>query len=264
MCQRKRGGEVVDRPLRDGLQKRKDRRRERRRDPGLLDPDERVTGTQHRGVVEPADHPEPRTEIQLVEPARGPRTPVASEKLELARVHVEDGRLVVLLDRRKVQRVPQSWRQREAIGHPPVVLDEILLHVGPVANLPWLQIDRERLHLPEQEAGERRSRVRRSRKIAEERAELVQTGRRWRLDDVQALPPQIEPRLDGVAAGDPCHRIGHLRHAGAEVGLGVRRRAKLLIPGDLERWQDAAGVPRRGPRDVPPRVAEPHLVHPLA
>ena len=93
-----------------------------------------------------------------------------------------------------------------------------------------LQVDRELLHLPEQEAGQRRPGVRRCpRQVGEQVAEGERPGRRRRLHDVQTLPSQIRPELERVASLQPGERIGNLRHARAEVGRRVRRRSELLI-----------------------------------
>ena len=62
-----------------------DRRRERRRDAGHLDPDQAVAGARHRLVGDAADDAEPRAEVELVQLPRGARLAVAPEVLELLR-----------------------------------------------------------------------------------------------------------------------------------------------------------------------------------
>ena len=62
------------------------------------------------------------------------------------------------LGRREIERVPQARADRQPVGHLPVVLNEVLLELRAVSNLLLLQIDREVLHLAEQEARERRAR----------------------------------------------------------------------------------------------------------
>ena len=80
---------------------------------------------------------------------------------ELLRLQVEDGRLAVDLCRGKIQRVPQARIDGEPIGDFPVVLNEVLLEVRALLNLRLLQVDRERLNLAEQKAGQRRAGIRR-------------------------------------------------------------------------------------------------------
>ena len=57
-------------------------------------------------------------------------------------------------------------------------------------------------------------------------------GGRRRLHDVQPLPSQIDAHLERVTPLQPRQRVGDLRHAGAEVGRRVQRRAELLVAGD--------------------------------
>ena len=235
--ERERRRDVVQRPLRHGLQERKDRRRERRRDARHLDPDQPVADARHGLVGDASDDPQPRAEIQLVELPGGAWLAVATEELELLRLEIEDGRLVVLFGGREVQRVADAGIDRQAIGQPPVVLDEVLLEVGAIADLLLLEVDRELLHLSEQEARERRARVRRAREIAEQVAEGEGPGRRRRLQHIEALPPQVRTHLDRVPALQPGERVGDLGHAGAEVCRGVRRRSELLIAADEKRRQ---------------------------
>ena len=103
-------------------------------------------------------------------PRRGPKLSLCSwraargwpsrpEIFELLRLQVEDGDLIVLFGRREVQRVAHAGVDRDAVRQPPVVLDEVLLEVRAVPDLVLLQVDRELLHLAEQEAGERRAGV---------------------------------------------------------------------------------------------------------
>src|SRR6185369_8583757 len=133
----------------------------------------------------------PRTEVQLVKPAGRPRLTVAAEKLELLCLQIEDGRLVVLFRGWEVQRVADAGISRHPIGQAPVVLEEVFLEVGAIADLFLLEVDRELLHLSQQEARERRPGVRGAREIAEQVAEGERSRWRRRLQNVEALPPQI-------------------------------------------------------------------------
>src|SRR5947208_3254156 len=141
MCQRERGRDVVERPLRDGLEKREHRRRERSRDARLLDEHEREAGAHYCLVVEASNKPKARPEVQLVQLARRSRIAALSEIVELLGLEIEDGRLVVFLGRREIQRVAHAWRERPVARDSPLVLDEVLLEVRPIANLLLLKID---------------------------------------------------------------------------------------------------------------------------
>ena len=78
-----------------------------------------------------------------------------------------------------------------------------------VADLLLLQVDRELLHLAEEEAGERRAGVRRTPgRSREQVAEGERAGRRRRLDHVEPLPAQVAPRLEGVPPLQPGQRVG--------------------------------------------------------
>jgi hypothetical protein len=128
-CEREGRCDVVEGPLRHGLEEWKHWRRERRRDACHLNPDQPVADARDGLVGDTSNHSQPRAEVQLVQLAGGPRLAIAAEKLELLRLQIEDGCLVVLLRGREVQRVPDAGIERQAIGHPPVVLEEVLLKV---------------------------------------------------------------------------------------------------------------------------------------
>src|SRR5258705_78720 len=91
-----------------------------------------------------------------MELARRTRVAALTKIVELPGLQVEDSRLVVLFRRREVQRVAHAGRQRPVGRDLPVVLDEVLLEVRAIADLLLLQVDRERLHLSEEETRERR------------------------------------------------------------------------------------------------------------
>ncbi len=73
VLQHERRIDRVKRSLRDGLQERKRRCGERRRDPGHLDPDHAVAGAQHRLVGQAIDAAHARPEIVFLERAHGVR-----------------------------------------------------------------------------------------------------------------------------------------------------------------------------------------------
>ena len=127
----------IERALRRGLQERKRRRGERRRDAGHFDPDHPVAGADDRLVRESIDRAKARPEIVLLQRAHGIRPRV----VELPCLQVEDGGLAIDFGRRKIQRVAQAGVQRQPIGDLPVVLDEILLEMRPLLDLRRLQID---------------------------------------------------------------------------------------------------------------------------
>ena len=205
------GDEVVERALRDRLQERKDRRREGRRDAGHLDPDQPVSGANDGLVGNPGDDAEPRPEVELVQQACGTRMAVRPEILELLRLQVEDGGLVVHLGRREVQRVAQAGVDRDPIRE--------------TASRPGRST-------PENAHGCESGRCCRSiencctwpsRKLAsgvpvlampgrsvKRVLKVKDAGRRRRLDDVQPFPSQIGAQLDRVPAFDPRQRVGDL------------------------------------------------------
>src|SRR5215203_7459756 len=99
---------------------------------------------------------------------------IPAEIFELLRVEVENRGLIVLFVRGKVQRIPQSAIHRDAAGCTPRILHEVLLRVCAVADLLRLHVDREALHLAEQEAGEWRASVSRAGQVCEQAAELIE------------------------------------------------------------------------------------------
>ncbi len=180
--------------------------------------------------------------------------------------------------RREVERVAQPGRQREVRRDLPVVLDEVFLRSRPLLDLLLLQIDREGLHLSEEETRQRRPGPAGARLVAADGVERERPGGGRRLDDVQALPAPVDAGLQEVAPLHPGQRVGDLRHAGREVRRGVGRRAELLVAADEEGRQRVGetrarrnageaqrragrGVERRGgPVNGAARVAEADLV----
>ena len=80
--------------------------------------------------------------------------------------------------------------------------------MGALLNLLLLQIDREGLHLSEQEAREGVAGIRDPWQVAADGAEDERAGRpRW-LVHVEPLPAGIEPHLQGVTAFEPGQRVG--------------------------------------------------------
>ncbi len=73
----------------------------------------------------------------------------------MLRLEVEDRSLIVLFGRREVKGPASAEVECEAVGCPPVILEEILLDVCARTDLALLQIDLEGIDLTEQEAGER-------------------------------------------------------------------------------------------------------------
>jgi hypothetical protein len=102
------GRDVVQRPLRHGLEERKHRRRERRRDASLLDPDHAIAGAHDRSIGDACREAQARSEVRLVEPPRRPRVAVLAEIIELLRRQVEDSALITLFSRGEVQRVANA------------------------------------------------------------------------------------------------------------------------------------------------------------
>ena len=211
--------DVVERPLRNGLEEREHGGRERRRDSGHFDPDKPISRPHHRPVGDLSDNAEARAEIVLVELTRRARISVAAEIVELLGLQIEDGDLVAFFGRGKVQRIANAGIQRDALRHPPIVLNEVLLEVGAVPNLRLLQIDREPLDLTQEKAGQRRACVaggcRIRRQIGEQVAECELARRRRGLHDVQPLPAQIGSHFERMSSLHPGERIGNLGHAGA-------------------------------------------------
>jgi hypothetical protein len=72
---------------------------------------------------------------------------------------VEYGALIGLFRGREVKRVARPNVERQPIGRLPVVLCEVLLDVVPWADNALLQVDLKRVHLANQEAGDRVSAV---------------------------------------------------------------------------------------------------------
>src|SRR4029453_3824379 len=103
-------------------------------------------------------------------------------------------------------RVTQPGADRERVRDTPVVLDEVLLELRPLLDLVGLQIDRKALHLAEEEARELRAGIRHAGEIASQRGECERPGRRRRLNDVEPLPPPVEPRLEGMTSTHPGQR----------------------------------------------------------
>ena len=239
----------IERTLRHGLQERKGRRGERGRDARHLDPHHGVPRADNRPVGESVDGAETRAEVVLLQ--RTDR--VVAWILQLLRLEIEHGRLTADFRGREVQRIAQPRVERQPLGHFPIVLDEVLLKVGPLLYSGVLQVDREVLDLPQEEARERRPGAGHAGQIAADGVEGEGTCRRRRLDDVQSLPAPVEPHLQRVAAFHPGERVGDLGHARAEVGCRVGWRPELLVAADQERGHRVRKLGRGGNTGNPER-----------
>ena len=145
---------------------------------------------------------------------RRARVAVLSRVLELLGGEVEHRALVVGLGGGEVEGVAQAGVHREARRGTPVVLNERLEHGGALAELGVLEIDGEILDLPQQEAGQGQAGPRLPGEVAPLAREPEEAGGGGGLDDVQALVAEVHPRLEGVPAPLPRHRVHELRHAG--------------------------------------------------
>src|SRR5262249_1846771 len=149
------------------------------------------------------DGAEARAEVVLLErPNR-----MATRILELLCLQVEDGSLAVDLCGWEIQRVPKSRIERQALGHFPVVLNEVLLDAGALLNIRLLKVAVEALDLSEREAGKRVAGFCDAGETAADRGEGERSRRPWRLHDVQSFPPPVETHLQRVAAFQPRQRI---------------------------------------------------------
>ena len=163
-----------------------------------------------------------------------PRVAVAARVLELLGRHVEDRALVVDLGRREVERVAQAGVDREARGRAPVVLDEELQDPGPLPELLVLKVDREVLHLAQEEAREGQARAGGAGPVAALAGESEQPRGRRRLDDVEPLQPKVGAGLQRVTTPLQGERVHELRHVRRGVGVGVGGRPELLEAVDRE------------------------------
>src|SRR6185436_18148159 len=181
------------------LEKWKGRRGEGGGDSRHLDPDLSVPRTDDGLVGQAIDGADTRAEVVLLERPYGLLTRI----LELLRLQVEHGSLAIDLCRWEIQRVAQSRIERQAIGHLPVVLNEVFLNVRALLNIGLLEIDIECLHLSQQEAREGITGGRDAGEIAPDYREGERSSRPWRLDDVEPFPPPVETHLHRMSTLQP-------------------------------------------------------------
>jgi hypothetical protein len=124
-----------------------------------------------------ASDAETRAEVQLVELARRSRIPVAPEVVQLSRLQIEYGCLIVRLGGGKIQRVSEPGVDGDPVRQAPVILNEVLLEVRAVADRVLLEVDGELLHLAKQKARQRCARVGDAGEIGEQAAEGEQPSR---------------------------------------------------------------------------------------
>ena len=111
--------DVVERLLPEGLNEGKQRRGERRRDAGLLDPGEPVPGAEHEGVGQPEGEADSGSKVRLLQIAAAAREAVLPEEVELLGLKVEDGAAIVGDGGREVEGVANTEVQREPLRGPP-------------------------------------------------------------------------------------------------------------------------------------------------
>src|SRR5262249_13716980 len=149
-------------------------------------------------VPQPISDSEARAKVSFMQLASGPRKTILAEIIELLRLKIEYGSLIIDLRGGKVQGVANTGSDRQSAGCLPGVLNEVLLDVGAGADRLLLKVDRKGLHLAQKEAGERIARAGRSRQIGKQTAELEEPRRRRRLNDVQSFPAEIQSGFDRV------------------------------------------------------------------
>src|SRR5262249_10870380 len=140
--ERERRNYAVERALRDGLNERKLRDCERRRDPGLLLPDQPIPRAQYRAIGQPIHEPEARPEIEFVQFSRGLRESVLPQILELLRLQLDDRSLLLGLRRWGVQRVVECGVDDQARSYFEIVLREEFEDAGARVDEVLLQVNR--------------------------------------------------------------------------------------------------------------------------
>src|SRR5262249_902929 len=119
---------------------RKLRYGERRRDPGLLLPDQPVARAQHSAVGQPVGDSQPRSEVEFMQFARGLRESVLPQIFELLRLKIEDRSLIAGFLSPQVQRVAQPGVDSQARRHFETVLREEFQDAGARVNHVLLQV----------------------------------------------------------------------------------------------------------------------------
>ena len=191
-------------------------------------------------VGQAVDGAEARAEVVLLERPHRLRPGI----LELPRLQVEDRRLAVDLGRREIQRVAQARIDRQAIGHLPVVLDEVLLKVRALLNLRLLQVDGRR-SAPVR-AGSSRARCRCSRRPGRSLPTVLKANDPVGDGGWITLSRSHRQSSPIFMVWRPFSQVSESaisRDAGAEVRRRVRRRAELLVAVRCERsaacWETA-------------------------
>ena len=217
----------------------------RRGDAGLLEEDHAVAGANHPAVADSIGQSHARTEVAALQFAGG------VGKIQNLRLQIEDGPLIVLLRRWEVQRVAGADVQREPRRDLPVVADEELGDVRARLNHLFLNVDGERVHLPQKERGQRISASGDRGTVRAGGGERERPGGIGRVQNIQSLAPEIGSELDRVPAAHQRKRVEELGDGRREVGVRGGGRADLLESGDGEdRQHRSEGICRQaGHRD---------------
>src|SRR5215831_1546885 len=137
-----------------------------------------------------------------------------------------------------MQRPTRAQIKRKATCETPVVLKEEL--INPIARLQklLLQINLERIHLAEKEAGESVSARGYALLVCAGDRKCERAGRIRRRYGVELVPPQIGARFEGVSSAHIRNAIDELPNSGLKVGRSAGRGAELLKTGEGEQRQN--------------------------
>ena len=186
--------------LRAGLHEGKLRIGERGGDSGLIEEGQAVCGAQDSFARQNKGDTQTRPEVFPMELAGRAGKTVLPKVVELLRLQIEDGALVVRFRGRKIQGVTKAEIHGDAAGGFPIVLHEPLLKPGARLKNFLLNVDGELLYLAQQEASERGACAGDARKICKQSAEGEGARGGGRLTHVEAGDAVVDAELQGMPA----------------------------------------------------------------
>ncbi len=141
--------DVVERPLSRSLDEWEERRCKRRRDSSLFDPCQTIAGSENEAIGELQSQADARRKVVLLQIPRRSGKTVLPEVIQLLRLQIENGPLVINNGGWEIQRVANAAIQSQPPRCLEIVLKEEFPDFGTRFQCLSLHVNAEILHLPE-------------------------------------------------------------------------------------------------------------------
>ena len=181
-------------------------------------------------------------------------------EVEDLRVQVENRPLVVLFGGREIERISDAEIQRQPWRELPIIPRESLGNVRARLDHVLLNVDREGVHLAQQQGRQRVAAASDSGGIAARSGEGKRScGIRW-IEHIERLTTDVNPKLERVATAHQREGVEVFGDRGRKVGIRSSRGSDLLQARDSENGKHRAERVGRQSRNGDTAILERRLV----